>query len=1023
MTHSSLTATKYGPTNSAQNSAPPGLVPVLLPAVAAASTVLTVGAGEEFSTLSAAVAAAQNGDTILVNAGTYTNDFATVTASITIEGVGGMAKFVATEPPTNLKGIITVDNNVTIENCSFSGVAIPTADGGNGAGIRYEGGNMTLENDSFSNDQNGIMGTPVIASLTQNNVVIDHCLFQNNGSGTGYTHNCYIGAASSLTFTNNISEGAIVGHELKSRAMVNTISNNIFQDGATGSASYEIDLPNGGADTITNNTIEKGPNAQNQYAVHFGGEGIPYAGSALTVSGNNFINDFGASEVAVLNQTPYSVTITGNQFTNFATGNIVQGPSVQSGNVDGNGNPIASGTLTGVLPGSTLIFTDNAAHSVSLTGSIQAVEGGGGLLTATAIAGHIIAIGGAGGMNYNETGSSGGNTVTTMAGSTNSIALIGQDLVSSAGTDTITCGANNISGQVTGTANIKDGTGNNQWSVTGTANILGQGGNPIVSVGSTGTANITGKLGYLYVQDNGGNFNYSIGEAGTLYSAQDKGGGLTAQVSNGTMSLVTSGGATGANLTLGTGTALVTSVGNDVIHAGSGNDTVILEAGGTVYAGSGQLSIYARADNVGANVYGAGGTYLIAGDSGNITYHGGARASTVQAVVSNITLLGGAGQMTVLGGSRDVMTGGAGGLVYSATDGGGADTITTAASATDTLKLASADTVNSYGTDMINAGTGNQIINLYGNSTVVGGTGNNQILVSGKDVIANSGQDAITVTQGASVTVRAGTRDGITETGAALVNFQVGTSSLDQAVVSGGSATLAGGLDESGGINIYTNAGTTTHVNMTQGTDTVYSLGSDVIQAGSGTDTIYTVANSARIVGGSGALNIKACDNSTTYTQTVTGGSGSITYAQNNGHLNFIGGSGTATIDGGTGTLHVVAGSGNISVVQGTAGMDFVAGSGTASLSLTPLGGTVEFGAGVTNAQIAGWGAGDLFQCVAGHGGGIDNITGFRAGTDTLQFNGVNVTSETISGGSTTLKLSDHTTINLIGFADTGHIF
>ena len=1023
MTHSSMTATNYGPTNSTQDAAPPGLVPVLPPVIAAASNVLTVGAGEEFSALSAAVSAAQNGDVILVNAGTYTNDFATVNASITIEGVGGMANFVATEPPTNLKGIITVDNNVTIENCRFSGVAIPDADGGNGAGIRYEGGNMTLENDSFSNNQNGVMGTPVIASLTQNNVVIDHCLFQDNGSGTGYTHNCYIGAASSLTFTNNISEGAVVGHELKSRAMVNTISNNIFQDGATGSASYEIDLPNGGADTITNNTIEKGPDAQNMYAVHFGGEGIPYAGSSLTVSGNNFINDFGSSEVAVLNQTPYTVSITGNEFTNFATGNLVQGPSVQSGNVDGNGNPIASGTLTGVLPGSTLIFTDNLAHTVSLTGSVQAVEGGGGLLTATAISGHIIAIGGTGGMTYNETGSSGGNTITTTATSTNTLNLIGQDLVSSNGTDTINCGANNVSGQVTGTANIKDGTANNQWSVTGTANILGQGGNPIVSVGATGTASITGTLGYLYVQDNGGNFNYRIGEAGTLYSAQDTGGGLTAQVSNGTMSIVTSGGAVGANLTLGAGAALVTSVGNDVIHAGSGNDTVILEAGGTVYAGTGQLAIYARADNVGANVYGAGGTYLIAGDSGNITYHGGAQASTVQAVVSNITLLGGAGRLTVLGGSRDVMTGGSGGLVYSATDGGGADTITTAAGAVDTLKLASSDTVNSYGTDMINAGTGNQTINLYGNSTVTGGTGNNQITISGKDVVANAGQDGINVTQGATAVVRAGTRDGITETGAALVNFQVGTTNEDQAFVSGGSATIAGGLNVSGGIVVYTNAGADTHVNMTQGTDTVYSLGSDVIQGGSGADTVLLDANAARIYGGSGSLNIIARDNSATYTQTVFGGSGSLTYAQANGHLNFIGGSGSATIDGGTGTLHVVAGSGNISVVEGTAGMQFFAGSGTANLTLTPLGGTVEFGAGVTNAQIAGWGAGDLFQCVAGHGGGTDNITGFRAGTDAIQFRGVNVTSETISGGSTTLNLSDHTTINLLGFSDTTHIF
>ena len=94
----------------------------------------TVGVGQEFATLSAAIAAAANGTIIYVGAGTYTNDFATVTSSISIIGVGGMVNLVATIPPPNLKGILTVDNNVTIENVSFSGAAIDAADGGNGAG-------------------------------------------------------------------------------------------------------------------------------------------------------------------------------------------------------------------------------------------------------------------------------------------------------------------------------------------------------------------------------------------------------------------------------------------------------------------------------------------------------------------------------------------------------------------------------------------------------------------------------------------------------------------------------------------------------------------------------------------------------------------------------------------------------------------------------------------------------------------------------------------------------------------------
>ena len=69
------------------------------------STVLTVGAGEMFTTLSAALAVAGNGATILVDAGTYVDDFATVSTAVTIVGVGGMANFVADTAPANNKGI------------------------------------------------------------------------------------------------------------------------------------------------------------------------------------------------------------------------------------------------------------------------------------------------------------------------------------------------------------------------------------------------------------------------------------------------------------------------------------------------------------------------------------------------------------------------------------------------------------------------------------------------------------------------------------------------------------------------------------------------------------------------------------------------------------------------------------------------------------------------------------------------------------------------------------------------------
>ncbi len=315
----------------------PGLVlPDTPPAVWLGGATLTVGVGKEFTTVSAAIAASHDGDRILVDAGTYTNDFSYIAHKITIEGVGGMVNMVATVAPPNSKGIFVVDNDVTIKNMTFSGVAISAALGGNGAGIRYEGGQMVLINDAFIGNQNGVMGVPVIAGLT-NTVTIDHCVFSGNGSGTGFTHNLYIGDVDSLTATNSIFQNAVVGHEFKSRALVNTIENNIFSDGPSGTASYSIDLPNGGVALIQNNVIERGPMAQQVNMIHFGGEGIPYAGSSLTVTGNSFVNDRTSATIGVFNQTTVSAVITGNSFSGISAAHIAAGPATETNNTDGAG--------------------------------------------------------------------------------------------------------------------------------------------------------------------------------------------------------------------------------------------------------------------------------------------------------------------------------------------------------------------------------------------------------------------------------------------------------------------------------------------------------------------------------------------------------------------------------------------------------------------------------------------------------------------------------------------------------------
>jgi hypothetical protein len=58
-------------------------------ATAGAAT-LNVGPGQPYATIAAAIAASREGDTLLVHAGTYTDDFAELAHKITLQAVGGM---------------------------------------------------------------------------------------------------------------------------------------------------------------------------------------------------------------------------------------------------------------------------------------------------------------------------------------------------------------------------------------------------------------------------------------------------------------------------------------------------------------------------------------------------------------------------------------------------------------------------------------------------------------------------------------------------------------------------------------------------------------------------------------------------------------------------------------------------------------------------------------------------------------------------------------------------------------------
>lgn len=89
------------------------------------------------------------------------------------------------------------------------------------------------------------------------------------------THGSYIGACTELQYTDNISYNTTSGHNLKTRAKKATILRSRFLDGERGSASCQVEIPQGGNYLMDGCFFHKGGNQQNAGMIKFNAEG-PY---------------------------------------------------------------------------------------------------------------------------------------------------------------------------------------------------------------------------------------------------------------------------------------------------------------------------------------------------------------------------------------------------------------------------------------------------------------------------------------------------------------------------------------------------------------------------------------------------------------------------------------------------------------------------------------------------------------------------------------------------------------------------
>lgn len=301
------------------------LIIVVVSCSAAAASTYLVGPSRTLTAPSKAMPVVQDGDTVLIDAGTYSGDVGIWTKSnLVIRGVGGYAHLDAAGKSAGGKAIWVVQgSNTYIENIEFSGATVVDK---NGAGIRQEGAGLELRHCYFHDNEDGVLA----GDNANSDILFEACDFDHNGFGDGYSHNMYINHVRSFTLRFCYIHRAKVGHEVKSRAYRTYVLYNRITDEADGTASYDIDLPNGGYAVILGNVIQKGPMAQNHPIIRFGEEG-----------GTNPIQELYVTYNTIVSQDPKATFVfpAGTLTKAVAIDNIFAGPgTLLGGSMDTNGN-------------------------------------------------------------------------------------------------------------------------------------------------------------------------------------------------------------------------------------------------------------------------------------------------------------------------------------------------------------------------------------------------------------------------------------------------------------------------------------------------------------------------------------------------------------------------------------------------------------------------------------------------------------------------------------------------------------
>jgi Right handed beta helix region len=268
---------------------------------------LAVGPTRVLKVPSQAATVAANGDVVRIDPGTYADCATWYASHLTIEATGPGVLIAG--KTCDEKGIfITVGGNITISGITFADASVTWH---NGAGIRAAGDNLTVEHSRFLNNENGIL-----AGGSPNSVLrISDSEFVGNGACIeACAHGVYAGEhIFLLDIEHCVFLDTKTAHHIKSRARNTVIRDSRIEDGPDGTASYLIDIPDGGNALIQGNVMEKGVHADNAgVAISIGEGSAANPTEVLIVRDNVFHSDVPAQTAFVRDSTPIQAGLAGN---------------------------------------------------------------------------------------------------------------------------------------------------------------------------------------------------------------------------------------------------------------------------------------------------------------------------------------------------------------------------------------------------------------------------------------------------------------------------------------------------------------------------------------------------------------------------------------------------------------------------------------------------------------------------------------------------------------------------------------